>query len=406
MSSPEDSRASLFHMRGNGGGERMSVISGRRCSALLTKSGPLGSLVKMLLESPLWWKDGYSLTWEAIPLYSRKVTTFTDTNSSEPSPSNESAEILSDSDIPSSRCLFRLRLSELPTEETGSSLLPTPRANKVDPSLDNPAIAGRNKSILEEEVAKMVVGLLPTPNAGEAEKYRLKYTPGSQMGTSLSVMAASGLLPTPQAMDGTDVRSIMGKNDVLVATKSGLRRKVQTGSDFGVSLGFLANNGLLPTPRTCSAMGAALDTKGNLEGNRQPNLETVVGRICLLPTPTARDEKNPSSPDGARIARKKEQGYTIELNDLAAMGILPTPRANNMVNLNLANEKIADDKKARLEGVVAKALQDSCPKTDGGSLRLSPLFTEEMMGFPLMWTTLPFLSQNGEPSPSKPTGMQ
>ena len=94
-----------------------------------------------------------------------------------------------------------------------------------------------------------------------------------------------------------------------------------------------------------------------------------------------------------------------------------------MVNLNLANEKIADDKKARLEGVVAKALQDSCQKTDGGSFRLSPLFTEEMMGFPLMWTALPFLqfrllqptekvtlkdipSQSGEPSLSKPTETQ
>lgn len=27
-----------------------------------------------------------------------------------------------------------------------------------------------------------------------------------------------------------------------------------------------------------------------------------------------------------------------------------------------------------------------------------PLFVEEMMGYPLMWTTLPFLSQNGDKS--------
>ena len=42
----------------------------------------------------------------------------------------------------------------------------------------------------------------------------------------------------------------------------------------------------------------------------------------------------------------------------------------------------------------------------GETSRLSPLFTEEMMGFPLMWTTLPFLSQSGEPNPSKPTATQ
>ena len=42
-------------------------------------------------------------------------------------------------------------------------------------------------------------------------------------------------------------------------------------------------------------------------------------------------------------------------------------------------------------------------KIGGGNSRLSPLFTEEMMGFPLMWTALPFLSESGAPKPSKPT---
>ena len=47
----------------------------------------------------------------------------------------------------------------------------------------------------------------------------------------------------------------------------------------------------------------------------------------LLPTPTARDEKNPSQPDSPRIVRKQERRFTIELNDLAAMNLLPTPTA-------------------------------------------------------------------------------
>ena len=42
----------------------------------------------------------------------------------------------------------------------------------------------------------------------------------------------------------------------------------------------------------------------------------------------------------------------------------------------------------------------------GKGFRLSPLFTEEVMGFPLMWTTWPFLSQNGEMKPSKLMEMQ
>ena len=48
-------------------------------------------------------------------------------------------------------------------------MLPTPRANQVNGcDLDNPKLAERNKSNLEEEVAKMVVsGMLPTPRTSE-----------------------------------------------------------------------------------------------------------------------------------------------------------------------------------------------------------------------------------------------
>ena len=171
------------------------------------------------------------------------------------------------------------------------------------------------------------------------------------------------LLPTPQAMDGTEIRGKMGKNDVLVQTESGLRRKVQTGSDFGVSLGFMANNALLPTPRTCSAMGASLDTEGNLEGNRCPNLETVVGRM-ILPTPTCNDVPNATLPK----SQEKRNDSLVKRILTGEMGI-------------------------------------SIPKEDGQTFRLSPLFTEEMMGFPFLWTTLPFLRHNGAPNPSKPTEM-
>lgn len=307
-----------------------------------------------------------------------------------------------------------------------------------------------------------------TPEEMQARKKRNGYRNGTKyvnLETQLKYDPKyASMLPTPQAMDGTDVRSIMGKNDVLVETPSGLRRVVQTGSDFGVSLGFMANNELLPTPRTCSAMGTSLETDWIQNKAKFPNLEQVVARKMLptptviqggpnkikdgkrvyhedkkgggfsaqlqdlavaglLPTPTARDEKNPSSPNGARIARKMEQGYTIELNDLAAMEMLPTPRANNMTDCVLTNPKMADEKGGRLEGVIASRIASSSQKTDGASFRLSPLFTEEMMGFPLMWTALPFLqcqdllhteketrkdthSPNGEPNHSKPTETQ
>ena len=364
---PPEYPASLFPTLESGEDERTSVISGRRLLGLLTKSGPLGALLRTLLVSPQWSKDGYSLKWDAIPLCSESVIDYS--RKGECSQSSESVKILRTLDIPFSRCLFRLRLSKLPTEGTGSSLLPTPMSVEVHhrertqraidqgqtsfrgrpdkgkdthpsglmdylqfkgllktPSAMDAALermtskgeSGTSGTLAQEMMSGYVEKrgfLLPTPTAGEAEKYRLKYTPGSQMGTSLSAMGASGMLPTP----------------------------------------------------------------------------------------TARDEKNPSSPDGERIARKMEQGWTIELNDLAGMGMLPTPRSNNMTELNLANEKVADEKHGRLEGVLASRLQNSSPKTAGGTFRLSPLFTQEMMGFPFGWTELPFLSTSGEPNPSKPT---
>ena len=43
--------------------------------------------------------------------------------------------------------------------------------------------------------------LLPTPNAAEGYKSAKTYNPKSQMGRSLSALAGSGMLPTPQARD-------------------------------------------------------------------------------------------------------------------------------------------------------------------------------------------------------------
>lgn len=82
------------------------------------------------------------------------------------------------------------------------------------------------------------------------------------------------------------------------------------------------------------------------------------------------------------------------LSAMAGIGLLPTPRANKVTDCDLNNENLANRNHANLEEEIAKIVT-SCPKTDGEPFRLSPLFTEEMMGFPFLWTTLPFLSANG-----------
>ena len=73
-------------------------------------------------------------------------------------------------------------------------------------------------------------------------------------------------------------------------------------------------------------MASRLDTAGNLEGDRFPNLETVVAR---LPTPVAKDWKGRS-----------------QRGDLLPGSFVPT----------------------------------------GGGTYLNPSFVEEMMGFPVGWT--------------------
>ncbi len=64
----EDSRASRSPSRESGSEKQMTVISGRKCSALLKNSGPLGLLAKMLLESSVWRSQLVSLKWKAEQL--------------------------------------------------------------------------------------------------------------------------------------------------------------------------------------------------------------------------------------------------------------------------------------------------------------------------------------------------
>lgn len=139
-------------------------------------------------------------------------------------------------------------------------------------------------------------GLLPTPNAREADKYSKKYNPKSQMGTALTAMAVNGMLPTP-------TNSMVTYQDFIQAGYHSSKRP-----DYG-----------------------------------------------LIPTPTASSHHN-----GCCKERKDGTSRKSELNHYIAA-------------------------------------------QTGKTSLLNPLFVEEMMGFPLMWTTLPFLSQSGDRNQSKDT---
>jgi hypothetical protein len=124
-------------------------------------------------------------------------------------------------------------------------------------------------------------------------------------------------LPTPKAGDGERGRD---------KARARPDRK-------GRELATVVRDQMLPIPCTCSAMASRLDTAGNLEGERFPNLETVVAQQLL--TPTATDWKGRTNWQAA--GRNGPQ----RLPDL-----IPT----------------------------------------GAATYLNPSFVEEMMGFPVGWT--------------------
>ena len=141
--------------------------------------------------------------------------------------------------------------------------------------------------------------------------------------------------------------------------------------------------GVLPTPRTCSAMASRLDTPGNLESDRFPNLETVVARE-MLPTPNAglfNDSESPQSwlERRERVKLTANNGNGMGMPLAVAVKLLPTPTTNDSKNASLPPSQVERD---GLAGAMLR--NDSIPT--GAATYLNPCFVEEMMGFPVGWT--------------------
>lgn len=214
----------------------------------------------------------------------------------------------------------------------------------------------------------------------------------------------AGILPTPMAVDvhhATRVEELRAKGATMHSRANGDSRP------NGLT-DYLHFNGLLKTPSAMDPASERMTSKGisGTSGTLAQEIASgyVEKRGFMLPTPTARDEKNPSSPDGKRIARKMEQGYTIELNDLAAMRLLPTPTCNDSTNASIPVSQGRRNDSITKRIVTGEIPTEWTPTNDGPAFRLSPLFTEEMMGFPFLWTTLPFLRQGGGLNPLKAYG--
>jgi len=138
-SSPAASPASLFPALDKGKGRQITAFSGRRCSELYAKYSPLGSLVKMLLESSTWRSTKCYLTWKT------RTT-------------------------PAKRLLFQLAPSMRPIGETGCGLLPTATVN--DSKNNAPP------SQHERNTKALVAAMWPTPKRPSGGGQMERATPG------------------------------------------------------------------------------------------------------------------------------------------------------------------------------------------------------------------------------------
>jgi hypothetical protein len=380
MSSQADFLASLSPSQVRERERMITVTSGRTCSALYEKSDPLGLLVKTLLESSRWFSPARRLKWEAKPLFSEKITEkeycYDKSMLSKPS-----VKTLSEKDIPSSRCLFRLVPSERPTEETGYGLLPTVQTQGLKMCDEN----GKTRFYPME--------LLPTPMATDIyhpERVRHLKDAGAETMASrkngsnrpnglMDFMDFHGMLPTPMASDAT-TGAIIGKNDHFIMTGNGIPRKVnQNGINGSVGLARIVQ--LLPTP---NAREADKYSKKYNPNSQMGTALTAMAVNGMLPTPT-----------NSMVTYQDFVQAGYHSSKRPDYGLILTPTASCRHNGCCKERKDGTSRKSELNHYIAAQT--------GKTSQLNPLFVEEMMGFPLMWTTLPFLSQNGDKNQLKDT---
>lgn len=200
----------------------------------------------------------------------------------------------------------------------------------------------------------------------------------------------SGLLPTPNAMD-------IPHKDMEI-NERGRRNPKKGKTDHSLGLEDMAVAKLLPTP--CS-IEATKFTKTINPNSQMGQGITALAVNGLLPTPTAMEIKHSNRVKGLKekgakgmYSRKngalRPNGLT---NFLDFNGMMPTPSARDWKGCTNPGVKKVNG------NVYGETLPDTVKKVTGSTSQLNPLFVEEMMGFPLMWTALPFLSPSGDKNP-------
>lgn len=256
----------------------------------------------------------------------------------------------------SNRSYFQLQASTLPIDDTGRSLLLTPT---VVMTCENPESMKermvrkgyRTGTIFGSLMSQIVYGnipelesakMIPTPTA---QDFKSRGPNSRQQGLSEFVRK---LLPTPNAVEGTK-----------------WARTYNPKSQMGKGLSVLAVNNMLPTPMATEI--------------------SHVERIKKL------KEKGGQTMGSRKNGELRPNGL---MDYLMFHELLPTP----VVCLDGVYADKNPESKRHSKSIATLAYE-----AGGRTSQLSPLFVEEMMGFPTGWILLPFLKESllqSELSPS------
>lgn len=193
---------------------------------------------------------------------------------------------------------------------------------------------------------------------------------------ALRQKAYEGLLPTPRTVD---VEGGLVKN--VQTDGNGYYRENAKGVRWGVKLRDVVENGLLPTPmaqQRNTTVEQTIERQKQYGGKTRAMYLENYAVMGMLPTPMSRDFKAGSNNDRGRV--------TKDLNDLATWKLLPTPKVGGQEGYETRAKRQGHEKAmSHLEANVQY-------QTGTTSQQLNPQFVLEMMGFPIDWTELPFLS--------------
>lgn len=247
----------------------------------------------------------------------------------------------------------------------------------------------------------------PSPTQGKGKAHKMTATSG------LKCLESYERFSQHSSWVKMFVASLIGvdqmENPIWYSTKCALTWKLRGTKSHRLYFQLVAKTlptdeieyGLLPTPQTVNREKTEEQARQRHEmygGTTRGLYLTDQAAMGMLPTPTKFDYNTPRSQEAWDKAKEKH-GDALQnpLKQMAAFGMLPTPTATSDPKGGCTRpdpKRQSDTLAHHIHG------QHGMP---GKTSQLSPLFVEEMMGFPKNWTASPF--QSGEEKASKPTAM-